>query len=1536
MNLKPAIRTESVLTAWRILCTAVCLSACYEHGAAANQRPETASLVVRGRIWTADTNRPWVEAVAVRGERIAAVGAWRDIEPLIDAQTEIIDADEGLVVPGLIDCHIHLIDGGLQLTRVELRDADSREEFVRLIDEFAKKQEPGTWITGGDWDHTLWGGELPSRDWIDRVTPNHPVWIHRLDGHMALANTAAMRAAKIDDDVQDIRGGSIVRDARGRPTGVFKDNALEIVENAVPPVSTDEQLQATVAAMDYLAARGVTTVHHMGTWKHLDVFRLAHRRGLLKTRIYALTPLAAWKRLENEVRRHGRGDDWLRIGGLKGFVDGSLGSHTAAMLRPFTDEPDDLGLLVNTSEDLERWTTRADRAGLQVAVHAIGDRANRLQLDVFERVAAANGPRDRRFRIEHAQHIAPEDIARFARLGVIASMQPYHTIDDGRWAEAVIGPKRSETSYAFRSLLAAGARLAFGSDWSVAPPTPLEGIFAAVTRRTLDGKHPTGWVPGQKISVEESLRAYTIDAAYAGFSESSLGSLQPGKLADVVIIDRDLFEAPGESLADARIAVTIVGGKVVYRRDDEKQSTSRLDLLPAIESASAVNTFVAPAGFRVEQVAAEPLVRDPIAMEFDENGFAYVIELPPYNAQANSGPRRPTSICRLEDVNGDGRFDKRTTFADNLKYATGLFCYDGGLFVGDPPDLLYLRDSDGDGRADQREVLFIGFGSAPAGESQLNSFRWGLDNRIHISTGSDGGELRPADQPDAPTRNVRNRRVLLDPRTRTIELTSGGGQHGMCFDDWGRVFVCSNSAPIDTIVYDDRYLERNPHMTAPAAAVSLGPGAGYERLERISPPETWRLVRSRLLSEGRSVTDTYEWDRVSGVFTAATGITVYRGDAWPKEFLGQVFVGEVVNNLVYRARLTPAGVTVASEHADEHSGFLASADTWFRPAQFAHGPDGNLYVLDMYRQLIEGVQFIPPEVLAQMDPTAGTDQGRIYRIVPDDFEQSPPVQLGKLSTGSLVALLAHPNSWHRETAARLLYERQDATAVKHLQRLLAECKFPQGRLHAMYALDGLQALEADDVVARLVDEHPGVRQHAVRLAERFAGSSVVQQKLVAMTDDPDTTVRFQLAFSIGSLPAEIRDPALIKLLKRDGADAWFRMALQTSLAQGAANVLRTVLTTDELRSKQHGEAFLATLASQVGRANDPDELRVVVAALDRLNNAAIGSQALVRSLVAALLGADSKIDANDLMELSEGGIREVVTDMLITARATALDPSQSIPARVNAIEMLSWTSFSDQRPTFEELLEPRQPQPIQQAVLKTWGHSSEAAVAELLLAKWQVLTPALRTSAAELLFTRTAWLEALLAAVEARQISASDIDPARVALLQAHPNERIRARAAAAFSNSSLGPRSEVVDKYQAALTLSGNVERGRQVFRKSCSACHALERVGASVGADLNAIRDRGLEAVLLNILDPNREIKSEFLSYVVQTTDGRVITGMITEETPNNLTIRQADGTPVAISRTDIEQMKSTGISYMPDGLENDVDVQAMADLLAYLDSI
>ena len=531
---------------------------------AASGSPMTLA-VVNARVWTGDSTRPWAEALAVRGERIAMVGSSAAVRK-VTGNARVIDARGNMVVPGFVDAHVHFVDGGFRLSSVQLRDAKTPAEFIARIKAFAATIPAGAWITGGDWDHEHWGGELPRREWIDSVTPNNPVWVSRLDGHMALANSATLAAAKVTRASRDVAGGTIVRNASGEPTGVLKDNAMDVVNAVAPNPPPELEDRALDAAMAYVAAQGVTSIHNMGSWNDVAVFERARKADRLRTRIYAAVPLSTWEQLRDTVAARGRGDAWFRIGALKGFVDGSLGSHTAAMLEPFTDAPSDTGLFVNTPDDLYRWVSGADKAGLHVIVHAIGDRAIRQQLDIYERVEKENGPRDRRFRIEHAQHIAPADIPRFAALGVVASMQPYHAIDDGRWAEKVIGAERAKTTYAFRSLRDAGATLAFGSDWFVAPPTPLEGIYAAVTRRTLDDRNPNGWVPEQKISVEDALRAYTHGGAYASFDEKEKGILSAGALADFAIIDRDLTRIAPEQIRDAHVALTAVGGRVVYER----------------------------------------------------------------------------------------------------------------------------------------------------------------------------------------------------------------------------------------------------------------------------------------------------------------------------------------------------------------------------------------------------------------------------------------------------------------------------------------------------------------------------------------------------------------------------------------------------------------------------------------------------------------------------------------------------------------------------------------------------------------------------------------------------------------------------------------------------------------------------------------------------------------------------------------------------------------------------------------------------------
>lgn len=534
--------------------------------ACADRPSKTVTLaIVNGHVWTGDSAKPWAEAVAIADHDILAVGTSDEIRR-IAGDSKVIDAAGAMVTPGFIDSHVHFLDGGFALASVKLRDARTKDEFIRRIADFAKTLPKGTWIRNGDWDHTNWGGELPTHEWIDSVTPNNPVWINRLDGHMNLANALALSAAHVDRTTKDVAGGTIVRDAKGNPTGVLKDNAMGLVDAVQPPRSDAEADIALDSAMHYVASNGVTSVHHMGLMSDLAVFRRAEIANRLTTRIVAQVPLSQWAALRDTVKASGNGSTWLHIGGLKGFVDGSLGSHTAAMLAPFSDAPTDTGLFVTPPESLYAWTKAADAAGLQVMVHAIGDKAIKTQLDIFDRVAKENGSRDRRFRIEHAQHIAPEDFARFAQIGVVASMQPYHAADDGRWADRVIGTDRAKGSYAWKSLLDAKATLAFGSDWFVAPPTPLEGMKAAVTRRTLDGAHADGWVPEQRITLEQALTAYTKGSAYAGFQDKRLGALVPGMLADLVVLDRDLTKVQPEAIDQVHVRMTVVGGRIVFER----------------------------------------------------------------------------------------------------------------------------------------------------------------------------------------------------------------------------------------------------------------------------------------------------------------------------------------------------------------------------------------------------------------------------------------------------------------------------------------------------------------------------------------------------------------------------------------------------------------------------------------------------------------------------------------------------------------------------------------------------------------------------------------------------------------------------------------------------------------------------------------------------------------------------------------------------------------------------------------------------------
>jgi predicted amidohydrolase YtcJ len=548
--------------------------------------------IIHAKLWTGKPDPSLnANAIGVIGDTIVSVSDTQSVLNLCNSDTVVIDAQMGMLLPGFTDCHCHFLDAGLRLLSVKLRDAKSREQFTDRVARIASDLPPGTWITGGDWDHQQWGGTLPEKSWIDAVTPNHPVWLNRMDGHMSLANTFALKLAGVNRQTSEVPGGEIVRESDGTtPTGILKDSAQNLVTAVLPKRSAEQNRRALKAAMSYVAARGITQIHNMvtvdcacGLWpknmgadaehqdmeasyEELEVYRSAQRDGELITRIRTAVPLASWKRLLKELELHGKGDDWFRVSGLKATLDGSLGSHTAAMLHDYDDTPGYRGNIIWDPAIIERHIQEASEAGLQVYIHAIGDRAVREQLNIFERISARLAGRDLRFRIEHAQHIAPEDIARFGKLGVIASMQMTHLADDGRWATSAIGMERMRTSWPMKSLVETGAVVALGSDWFVTQPAPLDGIYAAVTRRTIDGKHPSGLIPEERVRVEDALHGYTTSAAYSVFEEGRRGTLEPGKLADCVLLDRDLRSISADEIPQTNVLLTVTGGKIVYQK----------------------------------------------------------------------------------------------------------------------------------------------------------------------------------------------------------------------------------------------------------------------------------------------------------------------------------------------------------------------------------------------------------------------------------------------------------------------------------------------------------------------------------------------------------------------------------------------------------------------------------------------------------------------------------------------------------------------------------------------------------------------------------------------------------------------------------------------------------------------------------------------------------------------------------------------------------------------------------------------------------
>jgi putative membrane-bound dehydrogenase-like protein len=963
----------------------------------------------------------------------------------------------------------------------------------------------------------------------------------------------------------------------------------------------------------------------------------------------------------------------------------------------------------------------------------------------------------------------------------------------------------------------------------------------------------------------------------------------------------------------------------------EADYSSELPRIPPHEPADALKTFKVIPGFHIEQAAAEPLVRSPVAMSFDENGRLFVVEMCDYSEQDKDFLGQ---VRMLEDADGDGKFEKSTVYADKLSWPTALVCYGGGVFVGAAPDIYYLKDTDGDGKADERRTVFTGFERGNV-QGLLNSFTWTLDNRVHGATSISGGKVRRADDAKAPVIDLNGRDFSFDPRTLDLRAESGGAQHGLTFDDWGRKFVCSNSDHIQMVMFEDRYLARNPYLAAPSPRVSIAADGGQAKVFRISPVEPWRIVRTRLRVAGIVPGPVEGGGTPAGYFTGATGTTIYRGDAFPAGSRGQAFIGDVGSNIIHRKVLEPNGVGFVAKRVDEGCEFVASADNWFRPCQFANAPDGTLHVADMYREVIEHPASLPPEIKKHLDLTSGRDRGRIYRIVPDGYQQRPPPRLGQMTMVQLVATLEHRNGWHRDTAARLLFERADAAAAGPLEKLARESKLPEARMHALYGLAGLGKLSREAVIASLRDPHPGVRALAARLSEGLAGANAaVSQALARLADDADVRVRYQVAFSLGAANDTARAKALPALLRHDGGDRWVRLAVLSSAAGEEGPILAALLADKRWTSTDEAKSIVPSLAAQAAQNGDPRCLTDVVAMLEQLGaqDGGFGESVLAEIAVSAT--------SPELIERvrTSGRLRPLRESLLNRNAPLAAAATAAAARRARAVRSLALGTFAEYRSVLTAALEARQPHEVQLAALAVLDRFVSDDADAALVAAWPGLTPRLRSTAAEVMFARPSRATRFLRAAEAGRIPLSDLEVTRLKRLAESDTEdpTLRPLAVALLQKRQLGRRDDVIAKYRPALELKGDPAKGRSTFRSTCAACHRLEGYGNEIGPNLAAMASRGAEAVLVNVLDPTREVTPQYVDYVIETTDGRTLTGMLAAETATSITLKRAENATDTVLRTNIKRMRGGKVSIMPEGLEQQIDVQGMADLIAYVMSV
>ena len=1042
---------------------------------------------------------------------------------------------------------------------------------------------------------------------------------------------------------------------------------------------------------------------------------------------------------------------------------------------------------------------------------------------------------------------------------------------------------------------------------------------------------------------------------------------------------------------------------------------------PPTKPQAAAGTFHVLDGFEMQLIAAEPLVTDPVAITYDEDGRAYVCEMNDYpytdkehhkHAQENPTDQAIGKVRLLVDTDGDGVFDKATVFAEGLSWPTGAACWKGGIFVTATPDVWYLKDTNGDGVADVRQKVFTGFKKLNV-QAVMNNPIWGLDHRIYVAGGSNGGEIQRAPGSEAVMPMPKDSKPLLvkrndfsfDPSTGDLRLESGGARFGNTFDDWGNRFLCNIRNPCQHVVLPYRYLARNPYLVVPSALNDCAEAGDQLPVYRTSPAEPWREFRAKRWTQEGSTLPKSELVG-AGVVTSSSGITVYRGDAYPPEYRDFAFVADVAGNLFYRMKLVPDGVTFKAVQVDGAKNFCTSDDLWFRPVNFVNAPDGCLHVCDMYREVIEHPWSIPDDIHAALDLLRGRDQGRLFRLAPASFKPRTPPKLSLASTVELVALLDHPNAWHRDTAHRLLFERQDQTAIPALHTQARKAATAQGRISALNSLQGMAipksgppmmdyeetsmnlplvngaapagrpgALTAYDLKTASSDQDDRVVAHAIRLMELSLPDTKPVKSLTpppSLDDIASTTqlglalevinaasgdvhADFQKSLSIGAAWYLASDRALAEVASKRAGDPWFRAAILSSSQASIATPMEMRLLAVAARvggpkfqpswTEGHSELFIELC--RVTAMNPAPAARCIAlqCALNCEDNPALGDSALLAvaeslrktsetplTVLSGLAGQKNmygeRIDSAAIKEL-KARLQAIQKDL----PALISSPQETPGRRAVALKLCSTLPLAEARTHILPMLAPSQPAELQLAALEALSAYKEAEVADLFINAWKSLTPPLRDKAVTIMLSRTDRIAKLLDAIESKTILPGQLSVAAKATLGRQKTPALAGRITKLLGAASNPNRQAVIEKYQTALSLTGDPARGAKIYEAACLVCHRHLDKGNDVGPNLATIKGWTPEQILTNVLDPNREVSPNFALYVVETNDGRTLAGLIASETGGNLTLKRADGGTDQVLRGDIKNLSSPGISLMPEGLEAAITPPQMADLIAFL---